>query len=221
MKQVTIQQLETIFRDRKPGPQGTYKYYSVLVPLIEQNGELYLLFEVRSDELKIQPGEVCFPGGRMEEGESPEDCVIRETCEELNILPEEIRLLGQLDYILSYSNFTMYPFLGVISLETYQKMVPNKDEVKEVFLVPLEYFLQEEPLLYTYEVYPHGIEQFPYDKINSKDGYKWRKGKTTIPIYEYPEWTIWGLTALITHHLIGILKTHTGKALVLDKLFTS
>lgn len=206
MKQIIRDELEQIFQNREPVPQGTYKYYSVLVPLVEHEGELHLLYEVRSDTLHIQPGEVCFPGGRMEEGESPKDCVIRETCEELNIKPEEVHIIAPLDYIQSYSNFTMYPFLGVLSYETYRNLSFNKDEVKEVFLVPLSYFFETEPLLYTYEVYPHGIEAFPYDKINTKNGYKWRKGKTTIPIYEHPAHTIWGLTASITHHFVSVVK---------------
>lgn len=206
MKQPTLHDIEHIFKDWKAVPHGNYRYYSVLVPLVIQKGEIFILFEVRSDTLKIQPGEVCFPGGRLEEGETPEECAIRETCEELNIDEKEVSIIGQLDYIQTYSNFTMYPFLGVISFETYQNMKVNQDEVKDTFLVPLSYLLENEPLLYTYEVFPHGIEHFPYDKINTKDGYQWRKGQTTIPIYEYPDWTIWGLTAMITHHMIEIIK---------------
>ena len=59
--------------------------YSVLVPLVEREGGLSLLYEVRAGSLRRQPGEVCFPGGRLEGAESPEECALRETWEELGI----------------------------------------------------------------------------------------------------------------------------------------
>ncbi|MCY1690780.1 hypothetical protein OVA29_08950 [Exiguobacterium sp. SL14] len=44
---------------------------TVLVPLVEQDGEVYLLFQVRAKTLRSQPGEIAFPGGRIDLGESP------------------------------------------------------------------------------------------------------------------------------------------------------
>ena len=79
---MTISELEGRFLDRVPGIMGVRTHYAVLVPVVEWNGKLHLLFEVRSDALRRQPGEVCFPGGRMEEGETPTQCALRETCEE-------------------------------------------------------------------------------------------------------------------------------------------
>ena len=48
---------------RTPQPIKPYNYYSVMVPLIQKDGDFSVLFEVRSDTLVMQPGEVCFPGG--------------------------------------------------------------------------------------------------------------------------------------------------------------
>jgi len=62
--------IEKIFSGRPPGIIGNYSYYSVLVPLVEKDGKLNLLFEKRASGLKRQPGEVCFPGGKVEEGET-------------------------------------------------------------------------------------------------------------------------------------------------------
>ena len=106
--------LEALLKDRTPGLMDSKRAYAVLVPLVEQNGELCLLYEVRARTLRRQPGEVCFPGGLMEKGETPEDCALRETWEELAIPDRCVRLLGRLDFIAHRANFIMYPILGLV-----------------------------------------------------------------------------------------------------------
>ena len=71
--------------------------YAVLVPLVETPRGLSLLYEVRPAKLHHHSGEVCFPGGRMEPGETPRQCALRETREELGITAERIELQGGLD----------------------------------------------------------------------------------------------------------------------------
>ena len=73
MSGMELKGLEALLKDRTPGLMDSKRAYAVLVPLVEQNGELCLLYEVRARTLRRQPGEVCFPGGLMEKGESPED----------------------------------------------------------------------------------------------------------------------------------------------------
>ena len=206
MKDLTIHDFERIFKNRQAKSLGNYRYFSVLVPLVEKDGELYLLYEVRSDSLKRQPGEVCFPGGRMENDESAEECAIRETIEELNIEVNDIRIIAQLDYIHTYSNFTLYSFLGVIDYEAVKNMSVNQDEVKEVFLVPVSYLEETKPEIYIFDVTPNVGDDFPYERINSVTGYNWRKGRTVIPIYQYNERVIWGLTGRMTYHLVELIK---------------
>ena len=57
--------LEQLLRTRVPGLMDSRRSYAVLVPLVEREGEICLLYEVRASTLRRQPGEVCFPGGRM------------------------------------------------------------------------------------------------------------------------------------------------------------
>lgn len=206
MSTVKISDFERVFKDYKPGPLGYYRYYSVLVPLVEQNGELHILYEVRAETLRTQPGQVSFPGGRIEEGETPEECAIREACEELCLKPSDIRVISALDYLHTYSNFTMYPFLGVIDYDACISVTASRDEVKEIFFVPLSYLMETEPLVYNSDVYPKIPDNFPYEKINERNGYNWRKGTTSIPIYQYKNYAIWGMTALITQDLINKMK---------------
>ena len=67
------------FSARQPGIIGEEKFrqYSVFVPMIDILGVTYLLFEKRSNKLRRQPGEICFPGGKREDGESFQECAVR------------------------------------------------------------------------------------------------------------------------------------------------
>ena len=85
-----LEHLRRRYADHVPGLLGARHSYAVLCPLVERPDGLHLLFEVRSAALHRQPGEVCFPGGRMEAGETPEQCALRETEEELAIPRQEV-----------------------------------------------------------------------------------------------------------------------------------
>ena len=92
-----LERLRRYYGGHTPGLLGKRHEYAVLCPLVEQTDGLHLLFEVRSAAVR-QAGETCFPGGRMEPGETPADCALRETEEELAIPPAEICLLGEGGY---------------------------------------------------------------------------------------------------------------------------
>ena len=66
---------------------------AVLIPLVEKEGELHILFEVRQAGIR-QGGEICFPGGMIEEGETAEEAAVRETAEELLIPAEKIEVIA-------------------------------------------------------------------------------------------------------------------------------
>ncbi len=208
MKNITLDDFTRIFQNRKAGVLGSYGYFSVLVPLVEKEGELHILYEVRADHLKRQPGEICFPGGKLEKNETPEACAIRETCEELNIDEKNVKVIAKLDYMLTYSNFTMYSYLGIIDYNVIKNSEINKDEVKEIFLVPVSYLMKNEPYIYEFDVIPNVGKDFPYEMIQSEKGYNWRKGKSIVPIYNFENHVIWGLTGRITYNLMQILKNN-------------
>lgn len=68
--------------------------YAVLIPFVTTEEGKALLLEVRSQLVK-QPGEICFPGGRVEAGETPVETAVRETCEELGLKPEDIEVISE------------------------------------------------------------------------------------------------------------------------------
>ena len=192
------------FRNRWTGHvpkiQDVTGEYAVLVPLIERPEGLCLLYEVRADSLGRQPGEVCFPGGKMEQGEDPAACALRETWEELDIPPEAVEVIAHLDMLTHQGGFVMYPVLGIVDPKT--AITPSPAEVKEVFYAPVDWLLEHPPAVYTYDLIPHVGKDFPYERVGFARGYRWRTGQVTVPVYDWPKNPIWGLTGRITRRLL-------------------
>lgn len=198
-------QLEGLLKNRRPGLMDATGRYAVLVPLVRGREGFSLLYQVRARTLRRQPGEVCFPGGRVEGEESPEQCALRETAEELGISPNQVQLLGRLDFIAHRANFIMYPILGVVEEGTLEHMVLNPGEVEQTFLVPLSHLLSTPPQEHSYTLLPQPQADFPYELIGIPKDYRWQTGRETVPIYPWQGHTIWGLTGRITRHLVGIV----------------
>lgn len=198
------ERLRRLLAGRTPGLMDARRAYAVLVPLVERAGELHLLYEVRARTLRRQPGEVCFPGGRMEAGEGPEECALRETFEELSIPPESVSLLGRLDFIAHRANFIMWPILGLVEPAGLARLRPGPAEVEEVFLVPLSHLMETAPPEYTYDLVPDPAEDFPYKLLGIPQNYPWQRGHETFPVYLWQGRAIWGLTGRITRNLTAL-----------------
>ena len=110
---MNLKNIKDKLKNIKPKPIDFDVSFAVLVPIIEIDGELNLIFEVRSNSI-TQPGEISFPGGRIEEGESPRKAAIRETSEELLLNKENIEIISELNYASSKSGAFVFTFLGLI-----------------------------------------------------------------------------------------------------------
>ena len=175
--------------------------------MVKCSDGLYLLYEKRARHMKRQPGEICFPGGELEPGETTETCALRETREEIGISEEQIKIVCQLDTIYTYSNFAMYCYLGIIEESALASMELNSDEVEETFLVPVEWLMENDPRVYWTEIVPQPPEDFPYGEVTGGAPYKWRNGRAPVPVYDELDGNvIWGLTARITKRFIDALK---------------
>lgn len=203
---MNIEQIENKLKNTKAKPIIDGINFSVLVPIIEINNEFNLIFEVRSMSIKRQPGEISFPGGRIEDGESPLDAAVRETWEETGIDKENIEIITELDYASNKNGSFVYSFLGHIKNTDYSNIKFSKDEVSELFYVPLSYFLENEPEEYYINYYPEIEENFPLHMINEGANYKWESIKYPVYFYKYNNYIIWGLTAKITNSFIKKLK---------------
>ena len=193
-------------KSRSPQPIDIDKKYAILIPLIKVNDEWELLYELRAKSLESQPGEISFPGGKVELDEAFMDAAIRETIEELQICRENIDYIGELDYLISYSNITIHCFLAIISGIIVDEIQPNHDEVDHIFTVPVNFFLENEPDKYYLDLVTVDNDEFPYNLIPDGRKYKWRRGVNSVLFYKYKEYIIWGYTAKMTKQLIDIIK---------------
>ena len=191
---------------RHKGYLDTNNYFSVLLPLIYIEDELHILFQVRSLQLNSQPGEICFPGGRIEAMELPLESAIRETIEELNLSENQIEVLGELDTLTTPFNTVLYSFCGLLKgISDIRDIQYNQQEVDSIFTVPVKTLLDFEPISYPLAIRFESGEDFPYSLIDNGKNYKWKTGTYPVYFFHYKEYVIWGLTAKILTHFLEIL----------------
>lgn len=186
-----------------------FRRAAVLVPLIEENGEYQLLFEVRSLEMTVQPGEVSFPGGHISpEDKNPREAAIRETCEELGLAEEDIEIIAPLDVLITTFYTLVSPFVGII--KNPEKIICSPAEVSEVFKVPLSFFLNHEPDIHqSYNSYNYD-EDFPFDRIPNAEYYEnMKQYRNRVYFFYYEDKVIWGITARLVANLVEVLNEST------------
>ncbi|MFE8703107.1 NUDIX hydrolase [Cytobacillus sp. FJAT-54145] len=202
-----IENIISKFKNRSPVILGSESFskYAVLLPLLYKNEEIHILFEVRSLQLRRQPGEICFPGGRVDKTDEDEmETAVRETSEELQLDRELIKNVYPLDFMVTPFGTMIYPFVGVITEP--ENIVPNPAEVGEVFTVPLSYFLENSPDTYEINFKLEPESNFPFDQIAGGEDYNWQTRKMMEHFYYYDDKVIWGLTARILGHFIEVIK---------------
>lgn len=195
-----LTQMMRMWGSRKVGRLESEKIHraAVLVPLIKKGGEYHVVFEVRASDLRTQPGEICFPGGSIENCETPRQAAVRETMEELLIEESQIRIIAPLDVLESPGSMEILPFLGL--LQDYHWSY-SEDEVDHTFSVPLRWFAENEPEYYKTELVTVPEESFPFEDVPGGRDYHWRRGHYDVYFYRREEGMIWGMTAKILRSL--------------------
>lgn len=159
---------------------------AVLVPLHQLHGEWWLLYTRRTDELDVHRGQVSFPGGRQESGESAVQAALRESEEEIGLGPADVRVLGELNPLLTVTQFVVTPVVGVLPWPYPLKV--NSTEVARCFGVPIKWLADSSNLDIEYRQ-----PVVPGPKI---------------PVYHfkpYDQEVIWGVTARITVSVLELL----------------
>jgi peroxisomal coenzyme A diphosphatase NUDT7 len=205
---MNINQISKTLLGRTPSILGHEQFikFAVLLPLVEVDDEVHILFEVRSLKMRRQPGEVCFPGGKIEKGEDPQKAAVRETSEELGIPETEIIDVFPLDYMVSAFGTIIYPFVGRIS--NLKSIIPNEAEVGEVFTVPLAFFKKNQPDSYKINFQVEPEDGFPFDLIIGGENYNWQTRTMDEYFYRAKGKVIWGLTARVLTHFIELMEQH-------------
>ena len=117
------------------------KRAAVLVPLLRHDGEWHLLFTRRTDKVESHKNQVSFPGGACDEGETtPEQTALREANEEIGLDPNQVRVLGQLNSMLTITSFLVTPVVGVIPWPAVFR--PAQAEVARIFTMPLTWLAE-------------------------------------------------------------------------------
>jgi 8-oxo-dGTP pyrophosphatase MutT (NUDIX family) len=119
-------------------PDVHLKCAAVLVPLVHFQNEWHILFTRRTDRVESHKGQVSFPGGACDEGETtPEQTALREADEEIGIRPDDVRVIGRLSRMVTISKFRVSPVVGIIPFPYAFKTAGI--EVARVFTIPLSW----------------------------------------------------------------------------------
>ena len=187
-------------RKKRLHPRGSS---AVLIPVLIRDGSYHVLYEVRSSKLHTQPGEVCFPGGRIEAGETPLEAAIRETTEELCVRRDQIEIVGELEKTVGPGGIPFYSFVAV--LHGYDGTWSG-EEVESVFTLPLDWILSREPDIYQVKLENRIPEDFPFELIPGGRSYHWRSRSYPVPFYTGTDPMLWGMTARVTLSLARLLR---------------
>ena len=154
---------------------------AIALVIYENQNELKVILTERSPYRGIHSGEICFPGGKMEEIDTDlKQTAIRECIEEIGLKYENFDFLGELTPVfIPVSNFSIQPF--VFYYKEPPIFIPNSREVAEVFSFPIRQLFDEDIIKKTrIEISSERIlENIPYFDLNNK--------------------VVWGATALILH----------------------
>ncbi len=158
-----------------------FRKAAVLVPLIERDDVVTLLFTLRSKDLTMHPGQISFPGGRPHLGEDGATTALREAKEELAIEPRQVTVLGMLDDVATPSGFLITPVVGwLVDPVAFQA---DAQEVAEFFEVPLR------------EIADPGCHAHRGERVIAGTTY-------ALPEYTVGERVIWGATARMVQMLL-------------------
>ncbi|WP_085619702.1 CoA pyrophosphatase [Thalassospira alkalitolerans] len=158
---------------------------AVLVPLVRREEGLHVIFTRRTDHLSDHAGQISFPGGRQEDYDlTLEETALRETEEEIGLVRRHVELVGRLDDYYTVTGYQVTPVVGFVTPPF--DIVPDAQEVAEVFEVPLQFILEPRN---------QKLQTVTFDGA--------RRRYFAIP---YREYYIWGATAGMLVNFSEVLK---------------
>lgn len=156
---------------------------AVLVPIV-LHPQPTILLTLRSSRLAAHGGQVSFPGGRIEAGETPEAAAVREAAEEVGLDPRLPELLGRLPEHVTGTGYRITPVVGLVPVPLM--LTPEPGEVEEPFEIPLSLVLD-----------PAAPQR--------RQG-EWKGQAREFWVWPHDRHYIWGATAAILVNLARVLR---------------
>lgn len=171
-------------RQRPPGLSGQPRVGGVLLLLYPHGHTTFLVLTQRRHDLNSHAGQISFPGGRVEPGETAVQAALRETEEEIGVATNTVTILGELTSIyIPPSDYEVHPFVGWVNGGKRPSFVPEAREVDQILEVPLPHLLNPN----TREVGPIPVRGATY----------------TVPYYNVNGHKVWGATAIMLSEFLG------------------
>lgn len=151
-----------------------------------------LILTRRAARMNRHAGQWALPGGRMDEGETPEQTVLREFAEEVGLQLAPADVLGRLDTFVTRSGYAITPV--VLWAGTAREMQPNPDEVASIHRIPVQEFLREDaPMLEPLEGSEHPVLKMPV-------GSNWIAAPTAALLYQFREVCLLDRPTRVSHY---------------------
>jgi len=164
-------------------PNAVYRCAAVLIPLMKYRDEWLVLYTRRTDRVESHKGQVSFPGGACDEGETtPEQTALRETHEEIGVHPRDVRVLGRLNPLITISDYHVTPVVGVIPYP--YAFITAGYEVARVFTIPLLWLA---------------------DKNHFWEFYRRGSDRSFIAFHPYDGELLWGATGIMTVNFLKVI----------------
>jgi len=159
------------------------KCAAVLVPLVWQSNEWHILYTRRTDRVESHKGQVSFPGGACDDGETtPEETALREADEEIGLDPAHVRVLGMLANLITISYYRVTPVVGVVKWPAVFRV--GEHEVARVFTIPLVWLADVS-------------NRWQFERPGTT--------RTLIAYHPYDGELLWGATARMTVDFLKVL----------------
>ncbi|OGU57765.1 MAG: hypothetical protein A2X64_05750 [Ignavibacteria bacterium GWF2_33_9] len=172
------------YRSMKPRADSMQSAVMLLfVP--DEDNDISIILTIRSETIASHKGQISFPGGKIEDGETPLEAAFREVEEEIGVPSNSISVLAQIsDFYVMPSNSVVKPFIGII--DKMPDFIINEDEVQELILVKLNYLMNPDNLI---------MEDWEFESFHA-----------TVPHWKvHHSKNLWGATAMMLSEVLQML----------------